>query len=315
MPAPNMPGKQCASCRLQLPHTAKFCPRCHATLRLPPNQSPAPKRPTANLGTASLGGNKNKTQRVAGQIPVASKAVTAALLCAAAFAVPTLLKTGEVLAEVAAHQTSLQRELSLAQSALIEATDKAAPDSHPDARWLTAIGQRLVNALPMASPYKASYRFHVIPSDDINAFAVPGGEIFVYRGLLDQLERRPDLVAAVLAHEIQHVERRHGLRSFYQALSVGAVTLWTFGLSNDFGETLSRALINTRYSRHLESEADERALNLLQAAQFPTRAMPEALLKLAESRQSWQPPVWLSSHPHPTHRANTLLQRMDTKVN
>lgn len=255
------------------------------------------------------------TARIAGQVPVAKKAVIAGLLCAVAFAALSLLKNGEALASFAAERTSLETEQSLVETVVAEASGQAVPARDPDAQSVTALGQRLVQALPASSPYRAHYRFHVIDTGDINAFALPGGAIFVHRGLLAHLDRRPELLAAVLAHEMQHVERRHGLQNVYQSMTVSALTLWTFGLSSDFGSALTDTLINTRHSRKLEREADERALGLLTSAGFNPDAMPEALIRLATARQGWQPPAWLSTHPDPEDRASSLRQQLSTKVN
>lgn len=249
------------------------------------------------------------TRPIAGQIPVATTAVIAGLLCAVAFAALSLLKSGEALAGFAAKRTSVDAEQHLVESVVAENSGQAVPDHDADARSVTALGQRLVQALPSSSPYRIHYRFQVIDTDDINAFALPGGAIFVHRGLLSHLDRRPELVAAVLAHEIQHVELRHGLKNLYQSMTVSALTLWTFGLSSDFGSALTDNLINTRHSRKLEREADERALGLLTAAGFSPEAMPKALIRLATARQGWQPPAWLSTHPDPEDRAWALKSR------
>lgn len=219
-----------------------------------------------------------------------------------------------MLAGLAATRTSVQAEQSLVAAAVAEVSSQAVPAIDPDAQSVTALGHRLVQALPASSPYRDHYRFHVIDSHEINAFAFPGGAIFMHRGLLSHLDRRPDLVAAVLAHEIQHVERRHGLKNVFQSMTVSALTLWTFGLSSDFGLVLTDNLINTRHSRQLEREADELALDLLQSAGFSPAAMPDALIRLATAHQGWQAPAWLSTHPDPQDRARALNSKLNPKV-
>jgi hypothetical protein len=79
-------------------------------------------------------------------------------------------------------------------------------------------------------------------------------------------------------------------------MTVSALTLWAFSLSSEFGSAHTDTFINTRHSRKLESEADERAQGLLTSAGFSPEAVPEALIRLATARQGWQPPI-LAEHP------------------
>jgi predicted Zn-dependent protease len=248
------------------------------------------------------------------QIPVIKKSALCALLAAVALTAAFLIKSSETLAGYVAKHTSIPDEIRLVKAAVDELNASTLPSSHPDALFVNRVATQLTSALPADSPYRNNYHFQIIASGEINAFALPGASIYVYTGLLDHLDRRPDLVAAVLAHEIEHVEQRHGLQSAYRSMSLGAITLWTFGLSSDLGSALTNAVINSRYSRQFESEADKRGLALLSRAGVRAQAMPEALLRLATARQGWQAPAWLSSHPAPKDRARNLEKQLNTKV-
>ena len=100
--------------------------------------------------------------------------------------------------------------------------------------YVGSIGQRVLDGWPV--PLKGyRYRFQVVDSDEINAFAVPTGYIFMTRGLLESLET-DDEVAAILAHEIAHVESRHSYRIWRNAQRastiVGIVGLFAGGTKN-----------------------------------------------------------------------------------
>lgn len=112
------------------------------------------------------------------------------------------------------------------------------------------------------------FSIRILRTSDINAFALPGGRIYVFSGLIEESES-PEEIAAILAHEIAHVENRHGIRQMIRLLGISLVIKLSIGIGfDDIGtlETLTE-IVNTltilRYSREFEEEADERAFETL----------------------------------------------------
>ncbi len=122
--------------------------------------------------------------------------------------------------------------------------------------YVNSVGQKIAG---ISDRKELSYHFKVLESDQINAFACPGGFIYVYSGLLKIIEDESEL-AGVLSHEISHVVARHGIKRLQQVLGVQVLLSLAFGSS---GETSQQAvstgigLILQGYSRDNEYEADQ----------------------------------------------------------
>lgn len=214
-----------------------------------------------------------------------------------------LMVGGDTAAEVAVTLTPYSRDIEFGQSSedFQTALKASLAPEHPLVRRVDEIGQRLVAAIPGGTPFQ--YRFHVIPSNSINAFALPGGDIFVLTGILEVADTAEKL-AAVLAHEIQHVEERHTLRGHYRAVSrvtLFGMLLGIFGSDTAVGVAKLGLL---KHGREQESEADLRGLKLLYAAGIPREAMVDMLNGLAAHGGSGL--VWLSDHPDSADRARAV---------
>ena len=148
------------------------------------------------------------------------------------------------------------------------------------------------------------YRLYLVDDGRINAFALPGGRLVVFRGLLEAASG-PEEVAGVLAHEMAHVSRRHGVQRLIRSVGlVGAIQV----LIGDVGgvmalgkELLTLSAIN-HYSREQESEADERAVQVMQKAGLDALALAHFFERL-QKEQGKVPEYleWMSTHP--SHRA------------
>ena len=167
--------------------------------------------------------------------------------------------------------------------------------------YVQAVGERLVHHAPVRT---FNYRFQVIEPWIPNALALPGGAIFVSRGIV-ALASSEDELACVLAHEITHVARRHA--SAQQ--QIVSMTPFAFGL---YGYAQIAA-----YAREQEREADRGGQQIAAAAGYDPRAMGEILRKLdqVERLQLGAPqlPSFLETHPSPTERtaaANTLGEEL-----
>ena len=134
---------------------------------------------------------------------------------------------------------------------------------------LTRLADRILAGARLHVPVE----MEVIRSDQVNAFAAPGGRIAILSGLLETASG-PDQVAAVLAHELGHVAHRDGLRAILRAAGTqGALTLFLGDLAGGSLSALTQLALAASYSREMEREADEYAHARLAAAGIPTAAL------------------------------------------
>jgi beta-barrel assembly-enhancing protease len=190
------------------------------------------------------------------------------------------------------------------------------PDAGAQQR-IDAIGERLVSrSVASRSPYQ--FEFHVLDDPEtINAFALPGGQIFITEGLLRQLETVGQ-VAGVLGHEIGHVVARHGAEHIAkQQLTeglTGAAVLATYDPSDPSSRSSAAVaamigqLVNMRFGRQDELESDRLGVRLTSEAGYDPRSMI-ALMKILEgSSQGNRPPEFFSTHPNPENRIQRIQE-------
>ncbi len=162
------------------------------------------------------------------------------------------------------------------------------------------IGSRLTAQI--ASPY--TLRWHVVDDPQVNAFAVPGGHVVVFTGLLRAADS-PDEVAGVLAHEVQHVVLRHSLTGLVRSLGWSAtitILLGSSGPLSGVGELASQ-LGHLQFGREQETAADVEGLRLLQRAKIDPQGMVTFFEKLARKESGV---ALLSTHPMSAERADRL---------
>ncbi len=141
--------------------------------------------------------------------------------------------------------------------------------------------------------------FRNSPKIGANAFALPGNLVIITDQLVE-LAENDDQILAVLAHETGHVVQRHGLRSLFQnsvtALLL-AVTLGDLTSLSSIAATLPTVLLQSRYSRQFEQEADRYAVRLLKSRQRPIDALSRILILLSRQQRPAPEFDYLSSHP------------------
>ncbi|WP_282605008.1 M48 family metallopeptidase [Pelagibius sp. Alg239-R121] len=163
---------------------------------------------------------------------------------------------------------------------------------------------RLVTQLAEAdgSPYEFDVK--VIDGKLNNAFALPGGRVFIFRGLLEFAEN-PDEVSAVLAHEMGHITHQHGTRAIVQGLGVSFV--FSVLLGDMGGGVIAAAgeiLLRMSYSRDAESEADDSAIDLLQKSGLHVGGLSSFFKRLAQEDGDLPSALQLlSTHPSSEKRA------------
>jgi predicted Zn-dependent protease len=151
----------------------------------------------------------------------------------------------------------------------------------------------------------------------INAFALPGGPVFITEALLARLQTEGQL-AGVLGHEISHVVERHSAQQIAkqeltQGLS-GALILSTYDPNDPgSGRTAQMALlianlVNLKYGRGDELQADHYGVKLMGEAGYDPNAMVAVMDVLASSRQGGEPPEFFSTHPSPENRSERIKE-------
>jgi Zn-dependent protease with chaperone function len=176
--------------------------------------------------------------------------------------------------------------------------------------YIERIGQRLVDAIPSQFQQRAfNYRFKLVNARDLNAFALPGGPMYVNRGMIESARNEGEL-AGVMAHEISHVALRHATA---QATKQGSAknTLGTIGLilggailggqtGAQLGALGAQAWM-TKYSREYESDADTLGAQIMARAGYDPRDLAN-VFRTIQQEGSGGAPEWLSSHPDPGNR-------------
>jgi predicted Zn-dependent protease len=173
------------------------------------------------------------------------------------------------------------------------------------------VGDLLVKqSIAAKSPYKFS--FHVLADPKtVNAFALPGGPIFITEGLLRQLKSEAEL-AGVLGHEIGHVIARHSSeRLAKQQLTQGLIGALVVGsgdyTSAQIGQMVG-GMINMKYGREDEIESDTLGIRIMAEAGYDPRGMIRVMEVLAKASGGSRQPEFMSTHPAPENRAERIKE-------
>jgi len=220
-------------------------------------------------------------------------------------------------AEVKIQKTSLTRDqeiqLGKEAAAQVEREMEVVHNAEVEA-WLNRIGQGLAKT-PQANAYP--YYFKLVNEDSINAFALPGGPMYVHTGLLKAADTEGE-VAGVLAHEMSHVALRHGAAQMGKQQTWGtlfgvlgtAVGVATGGSNGEcgmlcqagqLGAGIGGASVLTRFSRGYERDADLNGARMMASAGYNPMDLPRFFEKLQSKLGSAGEPkglsLWLSDHP------------------
>jgi len=187
-------------------------------------------------------------------------------------------------------------------------------------RYINRLGQALAATAPYPIPYDG-YHFLILDSDEVNAFAAPSGFILVSRGLLELCDNE-DAVAGVLAHEIVHAGEKHGLKAIKQSRLGNALSVLAEEsakqLTNDQLAEVTEAfagsvtdvtntLVQNGYSRGLERDADQGAVELLKTVDYRTGGYV-GMLEALEARQASADGEsgFFKTHPDPAERLSDV---------
>jgi hypothetical protein len=184
-------------------------------------------------------------------------------------------------------------------------------------QYLTNLGMKLVSKLDQRG-VTYPWEFHCVNDKSINAFALPGGYVFVNRGAIEAADNEGQL-AAVMGHELSHVTLRHGTAQATKAqFAQGAAGIFggIFGGSTG-GALLSQGVamgaggLMLRYSRSDETQADVSGTQVLYDAGYDPRAMSQFFEKLEAESKGKNPPQFLSDHPNPGNRVERVKEEID----
>jgi len=189
-------------------------------------------------------------------------------------------------------------------------------DSPTDA-LVETIGRRLVAAVPARLGQPAfRYSFDVVNLREINAFALPGGPMFLHRGML-QAARTDDEVAGVMAHELGHVVLRHGTLQAAKAQKfqigaiagqvLGAIVGGQKGAIIAQGSQIGLGTYFLKYSREYEREADLLGAQLMARAGYDPRQMAN-MFRTIQQQGGNSGPEFLSDHPDPGNRHDAIVR-------
>jgi beta-barrel assembly-enhancing protease len=212
---------------------------------------------------------------------------------------------------------SPQQDMQVGKQAAMDAAGKLPMCNSPRAdAYLTQLGKRLVAHLN-TNGVEYPWEFHCVNDRSINAFALPGGYVFVNRGAMEAADNEAEL-AAVMAHELSHVALRHGTNQATKAQAAQA-GVGIFGAL--FGGSTGGALLTQlgsftaggvllKYSRGAETQADVMGTQVLYDSGYDPRAMAQFFEKLNQETKGKNPPEFLSDHPNPENR----VERVDEEI-
>jgi predicted Zn-dependent protease len=163
-----------------------------------------------------------------------------------------------------------------------------------------------------------TYRFFLIEKDEMNAFTTPGGNIYLFSGLMDKL-KEDDQIASVLAHEVGHCAARHTVKKYQAALGyniIGSIVLGQVGgeKAKEITSMSSNVVMNlvfSAYGRQDEYEADRLGIKYLRSAGYDPKASIATLEVLQRESKNPGGPLVLRSHPHLPDRIEAIKKELE----
>ena len=242
---------------------------------------------------------------------VGIKWVSASVMAAVIMLMPLASIAQQTRIKAPKNKYSVQDDVKLGNQAAAEIDRKFPILNDGEATdYVERVGQRLVDGIPSEFRQPAfDYRFKLVNARDLNAFALPGGPMYVNRGMIESARNEGEL-AGVMAHEISHVALRHATAQATKQSSaksmLGQIGLVLGGaiLGGETGAQLGALGAQawmTKYSREYESEADMLGSHIMARAGYDPRDLANVFRTIQQERTSGAP-EWLSSHPDPGNR-------------
>lgn len=189
------------------------------------------------------------------------------------------------------------------------------PANHPASKYVRRVAMRIVEAVdPELVQPGTKWKVFVIDAPVANAFVLPGGEIFVFTGLLP-IAGNEDGLAAVIGHEVAHKVARHIAEkvSYYQFATI-AMTIFQVLLTGDihmpFGDVIKNLLVFLPFSRKTELEADYIGLLFMAQACFDPAEAAQLWRRMQEQEKGPRPPAFMTTHPGHHERIQKINEWM-----
>jgi predicted Zn-dependent protease len=199
---------------------------------------------------------------------------------------------------------STQQEVEMGQSYVQQINQQLPIVQDPELnRYINVLGDSIARLTSRTD--LPDWHFYIVDSKEVNAFAVPGGFVYVNRGLIERTNKM-DQLAGVLGHEIGHVVRRHSIKQMQQQQGANIGVTLACVLTNVCGNQASQAAIQVggtalfaKFSRGDEAEADEEGVRNTVRAGISPNGIPEMFQILIDERQSNPSSVegWFATHP------------------
>lgn len=227
--------------------------------------------------------------------------------------IKNLILSGSIV--LAACGISQQQEMQMGQQAAMDINRQLPMVNDPTVvNYVNQLGDRIASH----GQRGINYTFFVVNSDVVNAFAVPGGYVYVNRGLIERAGNASEL-AGVLAHEISHVELRHSVKQMEQAQGANAaITLGTVLLGQPSsvaaaGINVAGTAIFAKFSRDDENEADANAIPLTIASGYNPQGLVSMFQRLIQLEKTQPSAIaqFFSTHPTSQDRINTVQARIN----
>ncbi|HXG67928.1 MAG TPA: M48 family metallopeptidase [Blastocatellia bacterium] len=241
------------------------------------------------------------------------------VLALAVFASP-LAAFAQTRVEIPDNKYSISDDIKLGRQAAAEVERQmpTLPEGGVVDDYVESVGRRLVNAVP--SEYRRpqfNYEFDVVNARDINAFALPGGYMYVNRGMIEAADSEGEM-AGVMAHELAHVVLRHGTAQASKAQSpkfqlpaiggaiLGAIIGGGLGSVIAQGTQFGLSAYFLKYSRDYERQADILGAQIMARAGYDPRDLANMFRTIEREGGGRGGPEWLSSHPNPGNRYEAI---------
>jgi predicted Zn-dependent protease len=218
---------------------------------------------------------------------------------------------------------STQQEVQLGQDYASQINAQLPIVQDPEInRYISVLGDSIAK---LSDDRSLDWHFYVVNSKEVNAFAVPGGFIYVNRGLIERADNLSQL-AGVLGHEIAHVTERHSIEAMQKSQTANVGVTLACVLLKACGDAVTQTAINVaggayfaRHSRQAESEADVRAVRFVTRANIHPQGIPGMFRTLLDERQRRPEGVeaWFSTHPLEEDRieqTQALISQIDAAI-
>lgn len=186
---------------------------------------------------------------------------------------------------------------------------------YPEAyTYLNAMKDEILNSGQVTYKDEFVWKLHIIDDDVLNAFATPGGYIYVYTGLIKYLDKADDL-AGVMGHEIAHSDQRHSIKQLQRIYGINILLSVALGENPtalaEMASQIAGNLAGLSFSRDAESEADDYSVVYLAETDYACNGAYSFFQKLIDAKQTGLGPAFLSTHPDPEDRVEDINAKAD----